>query len=67
MFNNLSAEIKRAGLTNKEFAERVQMNPVTFSKKINGKVDFTLSEVVRIAEFFKCEFTVEYLFETRAV
>lgn len=67
MFHNLSAEIKRAGLKNKEFAERVQMNPVTFSKKINGKVDFTLSEVVRIAEFFKCEFTVEYLFETRAV
>mgnify|MGYP003309797239 CR=1 FL=1 len=63
MFNNLAAEIRRTGKTNKEFAEKVQINPVTFSKKLNGKVDFTLSEVKKITEFFNCSFTIEYLFE----
>ena len=66
MFHNLSAEIKRTGLKNKEFAEQVQMNPITFSKKLHGKVDFTLSEIKRIVEFFRCEYTAEYLFEFEA-
>lgn len=63
MFNNLSAEIKRIGLTNKEFAKKINMNSVTFSKKINGHTDFTLNEVKKILEEFKCQFTAEYLFE----
>lgn len=67
MFNNLAAEIKRIGITNKDFAEKVKINPVTFSRKLNGKVDFTLSEMKKIAEVFNCEFTLEYLFEEKAV
>ena len=66
MFHNLKAEISRTGKTNKEFAELVEMNPVTFSKKLNGRVDFTLSEVKKIVEFFNLEFTAEYLFEIGA-
>lgn len=67
MFNNLAAEIKRIGITNKDFAEKVKINPVTFSRKLNGKVDFTLSEMKKIAEVFNLEFTLEYLFEETAV
>ena len=66
MFNNLAAEIKRIGITNKDFAEKVKINPVTFSRKLNGKVDFTLSEMKKIAEV-NLEFTLEYLFEEKAV
>lgn len=66
MFHNLSAEIRRTGLTNKEFAERVQINAVTFSKKLNGHVDFNLSEIKRIVDYFKHQFTAEYLFEIEA-
>ncbi len=65
MFVNLAAEIKRTGLQNKEFAAKIGMNSVTFSKKINGKVDFTLSEVKKIVEFFNCEFSLEYLFDDK--
>ena len=67
MFNNLAAEIKRIGITNKDFAEKVKINPITFSRKLTGKVDFTLKEVIRIIEYFNCEFTLEYLFEEKAV
>lgn len=66
MFGNLAAEIKRTGLMNKEFAEKIEMNPVTFSKKLNGKVDFTLSEAKKIVKFFNCQFSFEYLFEVKA-
>lgn len=67
MFNNLAAEIARKGVKNKDFAEKIGIHPVIFSKKINGKVDFTLQEVIRIIEYFNCEFTFEYLFEEKAV
>ena len=50
MFNNLAAEIARKGVKNNDFAEKVGIHPVTFSKKLNGKTDFTLKEVIRIIE-----------------
>lgn len=67
MFNNLAAEIARKGVKNNDFAGKVGIHPVTFSKKLNGKADFTLKEVIRIIEYFNCEFTLEYLFEEKAV
>lgn len=63
MFRNLSAEIKRVGITNKDFAKAIKMNPITFSKKINGKADFSLSEIRNVVEFFNCKFSFDYLFE----
>lgn len=51
MFNNLAAEIARKGVKNNDFAEKVGIHPVTFSKKLNGKTDFTLKEVIRIIEY----------------
>jgi len=66
MFHNLSAEIKRTGLTNKEFAEKIGIHPGTFSRKLHGKVDFTLSEIKIVVDYFKHQFTAEYLFEIEA-
>lgn len=62
MYRNLAAEIKRSGLSQKEFAEQVKINEITFSKKLNGKTDFQLCEIKRILEFFKLKLSFDYLF-----
>lgn len=38
MFNNLAAEIARKGVKNNDFAEKVGIHPVTFSKKVRNKI-----------------------------
>ena len=63
MFNNLIAEIKRIGLTQKEFAKRVKINEVVLSRKLNSETEFKYSEIVRILEFFKLKLALDYLFE----
>lgn len=62
MFTNLSAEIKRCGLTQKQFARMVKINEVVFSRKINSEVEFKYSEIKRILEFFKLKLSFDYLF-----
>ncbi len=66
MFKNLRAEMARLGITGKEFAKAVEIKNSTFTQKFNGKVDFNLSEVKRIKNFFGGEFSIEYLFETES-
>lgn len=63
MFNNLIAEIKRNGLTQKEFAKRVKINEVVFSRKLNSETEFKYSEIVRILEYFNLKLAFDYLFE----
>ena len=63
MFTNLAAEIKRCGLTQKQFARMVKINEVVFSRKINSEVEFKYSEIKRILEFFKLKLAFDYLFE----
>ena len=63
MFTNLAAEIKRCGLTQKQFARMVKINEVVFSRKINSEAEFKYSEIKRILEFFKLKLAFDYLFE----
>lgn len=63
MFKNLAAEIKRCGLTQKQFAHRVKISEMVFSRKINGESDFKYSEIKRILEFFDLKLSFDYLFE----
>lgn len=63
MFKNLRAEIARLGMSQKEFAKAVGIKGSTFTQKINGKVDFNLSEIKRIKSFFGGKLSIEYLFE----
>lgn len=67
MYKNLRAEIVRLGLTNKEFAEKVGIKPSTFSTKIQGKVEFTLSEAMKIKNFVGSEMPIEYIFSSDGV
>lgn len=62
MFSNLAAEIRRSGLTQKEFAKKVKMNEVLFSRKLNSQSSWNLSEIKRILEFFELKLSFDYLF-----
>lgn len=63
MFLNLATEIKKAGLSQKEFSQRVKINAVVFSRKLNGDSDWKLSEIRRILEFWNLKLSFDYLFE----
>lgn len=63
MYLNLAAEIKRTGLSQKDFAIRVKITPIVFSRKINGETEFKLSEIKRILEFWGLKLSFDYLFE----
>ena len=63
MYSNLAAEIKRTGLTQKEFSKIVKINEVVFSRKLNGESEFKLSEIKRILEYFDLKLSFDYLFE----
>lgn len=63
MYLNLAAEIKRTGLSQKDFAIRVKISPIIFSRKINGETEFKLSEIKRILEFWGLKLSFDYLFE----
>lgn len=62
MFPNLAAEIKKRGLTQKEFARKVRISENSFSKKINSKAVFNYKEITRIIEFFNPRLSLDYLF-----
>ena len=63
MFLNLETEIKKAGLSQKEFASQVKINAVVFSRKLNGESDWKLSEIRRILEYWNLKLSFDYLFE----
>lgn len=44
----LAYEIKHAGFTRPEFCEKVGISLSAFSKKVNGKTQFTLDEIKTI-------------------
>lgn len=48
--NELKAEIVRNGLTVKEMAGQLGINPATLSNKINSHTEFTRDEIVKIGE-----------------
>ena len=63
MFYNLSAEIKRLGLSQKEFAKEVKISESLFSKKMHSKAIFNYEEIKRIFEYFNSKLSLDYLFE----
>lgn len=49
-FINLYAEIVRAGLNQRILADLLQISTSTLSRKMNGKEQFKLDEMYKIAE-----------------
>lgn len=59
MFANLRAEMARNRKTNKEMADFLSLSDNGFSFKLNGKNQFTLAEMVQMADLFGC--SIDYL------
>ena len=50
MYPNVSAEIKRAGLLQREIASILGITQTTFSQKLSGQYPFTLGEAKKIKD-----------------
>ena len=59
MFANLRAEMARNRKTNREMADFLSLSDNGFSFKLNGKNQFTLAEMVQMADLFGC--SLDYL------
>ena len=51
-YPTLKAEIAKAGILEKDIAERIGITPRSFSDKINGKTDWNWTEAVTIHACF---------------
>ena len=62
MFNNLKAEIARHNLKTADLAKLLGVSLKTVTNKLDGKTEFTLSEIKKIASLFP-SVSITYLFE----
>lgn len=59
LYPNIRVEMKRHDLTLKELATNLGLSTKSITFKLNGKREFTLSEIERIANMFGC--SLDYL------
>ena len=59
MYENLRAEMKRHNKTNEEVGRLLGITGNSVSFKLNGKSPFTIHELWKLADEFKC--TLDYL------
>lgn len=59
MFENLRAEMKRNNKTNSDVGEILGISSNAVSFKLNGKTPFTIHEIWKLADTFKC--SMDYL------
>lgn len=59
-FPNLEAELKRQGYTQEAYAKKIGLTPSSISYRMNGKVDFSLSEMIATSDLLKKK--MDYLF-----
>lgn len=66
MYNNLKAEIARAGLSNQQLADTVGMHYNTLYRLLTGQQDFKLCQMAAIQEVLEvlnsARYTLDYLF-----
>ncbi len=62
MFTNLQNALYQKGITTKALAEFLQVTEKTARNKIQGKTEFTLSEVKKINKYLFPEYAFSYLF-----
>lgn len=61
MFANLKLEMIKRGLSARKVAQKLEITEKTFSNKINGKTEFTLSEINALMRLFDKD--IGYLFK----
>ena len=65
-YMNFILEMKRVGVTQGQVAKYLKMSPNNLNAKLNGRVPFTVPEVVGIRETFMPDATLDYLLTTVA-
>lgn len=61
LYPNLEAELKRHGLNNKTYGEKIGVSPSGVSSRLNGKVIFDLKEMIKTKRLLKK--SMDYLFD----
>lgn len=62
MFPNLQAEIVRNGFVKRSIAESIGVSPRSLTNKLNGRTEFTRSEMITIREEYFPNASANYLF-----
>lgn len=60
-YRNIKAELQREGVTQKQVADHFKISMNNFNMKVNGKVPFTVQEIVAIRDEFMPDATLDYL------
>ncbi|RXI55261.1 transcriptional regulator [Clostridium tetani] len=63
MYRELLGELVKKGLTKKDLAKKIGVSEKTIFNKLNGKSDFTLSEIKKIRDLVCPGASLEKLFE----
>ena len=64
MYRELLGEIVKRGLSKKELAKEIGITEKTLFNKLNGKSDFTWSEIKKIRNIVAPNISLEELFKT---
>jgi plasmid maintenance system antidote protein VapI len=64
MFSNLLAELTRENIPIKEFAKKIGVTEKSARNKLNGKTEFTLSEIQKTFDLFP-DLKMDYLFQKK--
>lgn len=61
VYPNLIAELRRRGISDKEYGEYLKISPSGISKRLNGIIDFSISEMKKTKKFLNKD--MDYLFD----
>lgn len=61
---NIKIELQREGVTQEQVAKHLGMSTNNLNAKINGRVPFTVGEVIEMRDRFMPDATLDYLLTT---
>ena len=61
---NIKIELQREGVTQEQVAKHLEMSTNNLNAKINGRVPFTVGEVIEMRDRFMPDATLDYLLTT---
>jgi DNA-binding XRE family transcriptional regulator len=62
-YPNLDAEMARSRISRHDLAKATGVTYKSISQRLNGTIDFSVTEAKKIQALFGGEFTIEYLFK----
>ena len=60
-YRNIKIELQREGVTQEQVAKHFGMSTNNLNAKINGRVPFTVEEVIELRDVFTPDATLDYL------